>query len=713
MSRSRYPSLVFTLGAMALAWSASVCRGADWTVTDETFTATVDGTPQKYVLLTPPAFDASAAHDVLIALHGHGSDRWQFARNERDECRSARDVAARHAMLFVSPDYRATTSWMGPAAEADVVQIIAELRHKYRVGRVFICGGSMGGSACLAFAAMHPELIDGVISMNGTANFLEYANFQDAIQASFGGTKTEVPAEYKRRSAEYWPERLTIPVAITASGKDTAVPPDSVLRLGAVLRALGRQVLVIHRPEAEHVTSYDDAVAAFEFVIQAGTGAVADEYRWLRGANYVPSFARNDVQTWMDYDPAIVDSDLSLAEKLRLNCVRVFLQVAVYERDPQRFLQNLENLLQLCEKHQLQLMPVVFDSCFGEFPDLENYRDKDWMACPGQNRLGPEHWPALERYVHDVVGAHAGDRRIVMWDVMNEPYVTSFNTPADREVIHTFLGQALEMVRRQQPTQPLTIGWESAALAVDQAQYVDQVDVIAFHNYTPQLREAVRATQAVGRQLKKPIIINEVVGRPHQSFQLVMPILRDERIGWCFWELMLAKTQFSRENPPYQGLVYPDGRCYDAEEVAQVLDIAPRDAERLFPERPRTIGIPAHSEDGVQFSDGWTRWTGGGPRKQRLHYARQAGATAVWETQGTCVTLIHKVGPDCGRVLVFIDGRPALTPCLDTYAADVEWNHVTQLAVDLPPGPHVATLVTLGQKNDKSSDSYVQIVDLE
>jgi len=141
-----------------------------------------------------------------------------------------------------------------------VVQIIRDIRRQYRVGRIIICGGSMGGSACLTFAALHPELIDGVMSMNGTANFLEYANFQDAIAASFGGTKETIPLEYKRRSAEYWPDQLTMPIAITASGTDTAVPPDSVLRLAAVLRALGRPVLLIHRPEAGHETNYEDAV---------------------------------------------------------------------------------------------------------------------------------------------------------------------------------------------------------------------------------------------------------------------------------------------------------------------------------------------------------------------------------------------------------------------------------------------------------------------
>ena len=268
MARDMMRWLPAAIVGAAVLNCVTLSRSREPTVSDVTFTAEADGTPQKYVLLLPPSFNPDARHDVLLALHGHGSDRWQFVKDPRDECRAARDVAIRHTMLYVSPDYRATTSWMGPAAEADVVQIISEVKKKFQVARVFMCGGSMGGSASLTFAALHPELIDGVVSMNGTANFLEYDNFQDAIQASFGGTKAEIPLEYKNRSAEYWPEQLTMPVGITASGKDTAVPPESVLRLATVLRALKRSILLIHRPDAGHVTSYADAVAALEFVIQ-------------------------------------------------------------------------------------------------------------------------------------------------------------------------------------------------------------------------------------------------------------------------------------------------------------------------------------------------------------------------------------------------------------------------------------------------------------
>lgn len=253
---------------MLLTSCGAACFGTEPQVEDIAFTATVDGSEQRYVRVLPANFDAEQPHDVLIALHGHGSDRWQFVRDARDECRSARDVAAKHSMIYVSPDYRAKTSWMGPKAEVDLVQIIAELKKQQRISRVFLCGGSMGGTGALTFAALHPDLIAGVASMNGTANLIEYTQFQDAIRDSFGGTKSAALEEYKKRSAEYWPERFTMPVGITTGGQDTLVPPHSVERLAAVLKLLDRPVLLIRRDATGHVTDYADGTAILEFVIE-------------------------------------------------------------------------------------------------------------------------------------------------------------------------------------------------------------------------------------------------------------------------------------------------------------------------------------------------------------------------------------------------------------------------------------------------------------
>ena len=237
---------------------------------DISFTAQSDGTLQRYVLLLPEPFDDAREHHLLIALHGHGSDRWQYVRDPRGETLAAREVAAQYGLIFASPDYRATTSWMGPAAEADVLQMIAEIKRAYRIGKVFLVGGSMGGTSALTFTALHPELIAGVSAQNPHANLLEYTEFPEgiaAIQASFGGGKREIPLVYKQRSAEYWPESFTMPVAITTGGQDLLVPPQSALRLVNVLRQLGRRVLLIHREATGHETNYDDTAAALEFVL--------------------------------------------------------------------------------------------------------------------------------------------------------------------------------------------------------------------------------------------------------------------------------------------------------------------------------------------------------------------------------------------------------------------------------------------------------------
>lgn len=316
--------------ASSLAARAVASQFAPSDPADIVFTAAIDGTEQRYVELLPDTFDPMCAHDVVIALHGHGTDRWQFIKDNRGECKGVRDAAAKYGLIVVSPDYRAKTSWMGPKAEADVVQIISEVKKRHHVNRVFIAGGSMGGTSALTFAALHPELIAGVCSLNGTANLVEYEKFQDAISASFGGSKSEAPDEYKKRSAEFWPEKFTMPVALTTGGKDAIVPPQSVLRLAAKLAQAKRTVLSIHREGGGHSTNYEDTMAATEFVLKrADSIAATDREGLMKGAlARIPTDnadQRADAEifakgiTWaLRYDTALKAGDLEMIKKAQV-----------------------------------------------------------------------------------------------------------------------------------------------------------------------------------------------------------------------------------------------------------------------------------------------------------------------------------------------------------------------------------------------------------
>ncbi len=267
-TRTRVASLVAVtaLVVMSVGYAADEPPSLESPV-ERVFIGEYDGSEQKYLQMLPKGLDVDQPVNALIALHGHGSDRWQFALQPRDECRAARDVAAANAMVFVCPDYRAKTSWMGPAAEADMLQIIGLLKQQFHLKRLILCGGSMGGTAALTFTARHPQLVDGVVSLNGTANLQEFDGFQEAIAESFGGSKLEAPEQYRLRSAELFPEQFTMPLAATAGGKDDVVPPASVLRLLKWVSQKNPHVLSIYRPDGGHSTNYDDTKQALEFVI--------------------------------------------------------------------------------------------------------------------------------------------------------------------------------------------------------------------------------------------------------------------------------------------------------------------------------------------------------------------------------------------------------------------------------------------------------------
>jgi acyl-homoserine-lactone acylase len=229
----------------------------------------------------------------------------------------------------------------------------------------------------------------------------------------------------------------------------------------------------------------------------AGLPAVAaeakpdDDFRWMHGANYVASYAATDVEMWLHYDHAVIARELGYAKKMRLNCVRVFLQSLVYHHDPKAFLARFEHFLATADANGLKVMPILFDSCFGVSPSLESKHI--WVANPGPDRMAPRWWPESDAYAKAVVTAHIGDRRIALWDVMNEPTATHLaNTPSGKAEIDAFVARYCKLVKQWDPTHPITVGiatWdnrdvygiphifadseETAAYAIAQAQCED------------------------------------------------------------------------------------------------------------------------------------------------------------------------------------------------------------------------------------------------
>jgi pimeloyl-ACP methyl ester carboxylesterase len=234
------------------------------------FTAKIDGKTQLYVELLPPDYRPGETLNLMVALHGASGDAGEYFHFDAPACRATRDFAARHRLILVGPEYRGPFSWMGPKADDDVAQIISEVKERYKVGKVIVVGGSMGGAAALTFTALHPELVDGVVSQCGLANLSGPSPHSVSIAKAFGGTPEEKPEEYRRRSADLAPEKFTMPVAIWTGGQDKSVPPQSAMRFAEALKAkCPERVLHIHRQHEGHRPDYDDTMTLYEFILKA------------------------------------------------------------------------------------------------------------------------------------------------------------------------------------------------------------------------------------------------------------------------------------------------------------------------------------------------------------------------------------------------------------------------------------------------------------
>ncbi len=305
-------------------------------------------------------------------------------------------------------------------------------------------------------------------------------------------------------------------------------------------------------------------------------GHVPDQlrgYTSLCGFNYTPSNAYNDISFWRDYDEGLVERELDYAHRLGLNSARVFFHYVVYEHDRKAFLKRIKHFVKAAHERSISTMPVVWDSCFSEV--IPNYDTSltDWIPNPGVQRLGPDFWPSGERYCQDLIQTIGPEPGLLMWDIMNEPLMTSYvwTNPPDKkqrvEIIWNFVRHFCEVMARLDDKHPRTVGNAFASWITETSDYVD---VISFHDYSPnrkQLRDHLSEALQFARQLNKPVLVSEVgcVAR-NNPYDMTLEICRDLSMGWYVWELMIGVSRWN----DIHGIVYPDGAVRDPSIVVAV-----------------------------------------------------------------------------------------------------------------------------------------------
>ncbi len=303
---------------------------------------------------------------------------------------------------------------------------------------------------------------------------------------------------------------------------------------------------------------------------------------WLRGCDFIPSTAINQLEMWQaaSFDTVTINKELGFAESIGLNCMRVFLHHVAWELDPEGFKQRINKYLEIANGHHVVTIFVFFDDCWNESyragiqplpkPGIHN---SGWLRDPGKLYYDdPQLINLLEKYVKDIFTTFKNDKRILLWDLYNEPGNSSYGNKS-----LVLLKKVFEWGREINPSQPLSAGLWAQDLKDYNTFQLANSDVITYHNY-----ENEKMHQQCIDTLKRynrPLICTEYMARLRSStFFNIMPVLKAQNVGAINWGLTAGKTNtmYAWDTPIPDGsepkiwfhdIFRPDGTPYDKKET--------------------------------------------------------------------------------------------------------------------------------------------------
>ena len=117
---------------------------------------------------------------------------------------------------------------------------------------------------------------------------------------------------------------------------------------------------------------------------------------WLVGSNYIPKSAINQLEMWQEstFDPSEIEKELSWAEAMGMNTMRVFLHDLLWQQDNLGFQKRLGQFLAIAARHHIRPMLVLFDSCWDpsphlgpQHPPIPGVHNSGWVQSPGATAL--------------------------------------------------------------------------------------------------------------------------------------------------------------------------------------------------------------------------------------------------------------------------------------------------------------------------------------
>ena len=291
---------------------------------------------------------------------------------------------------------------------------------------------------------------------------------------------------------------------------------------------------------------------------------------WIRGVNFVPSDCVNYVDQWQAFGFEehfkTADREIALAAETGFNAVRVFIPYEVWLYERVGFLKRFDRCLDMFDRHGVRAIVVLFNDCA---PPKENFflrrmgdqrkvyrglRVRGKSAHTGGDTVGynildlPEHVEKLCQMAAELMRRHAHDRRILFWNVMNEPGYNHHGA-----VAAPVLRRLFEIGWQIDPDQPLaadlfaTLGRGKGNPAENVASELS--DIISYHCYRD-YEFQVRRIAYLRRRFGRPLVNTEWMNRiTHCCFAECYPLYYIEGVGAVSWGLVRSASHPSSSEP--------------------------------------------------------------------------------------------------------------------------------------------------------------------
>lgn len=267
---------------------------------------------------------------------------------------------------------------------------------------------------------------------------------------------------------------------------------------------------------------------------------------WFVGANFIPSTAINQLEMWQaeTFDPVTIDRELGWAAAIGMNAMRVYLHHAAWKSDKEGFKKRMKSYLKIAHKHHIATLFVFFDDCWsrtyktGTQPAPKTgVHNSGWLRDPGDLiNTDSTLIISLEAYVKDILTTFSKDKRIMMWDLYNEPN----NSGALKQTV-PLLKKAFQWASTVRPSQPITSGTVEGALTAMSKLQIENSDIVTYHNYSAEGNH--KALIDTLRKFNRPLICTEYMARTNGSrFDNILPLLKQEKVGGFNWGLVSGKT---------------------------------------------------------------------------------------------------------------------------------------------------------------------------